>query len=77
MKNQAMYVTVRRAIYGALHGPAHGPMDGDVYLAVDRTVDRAAYLAVVWAVRESIAQHEESPPPGLGIYLGGVAECRN
>ena len=62
MKNQAVAVAVDRVVYWAVY--RNVDVNRDVDVALDVAMNQAWYTAV--------APHKEPPPPGLGLYLGGV-----
>ena len=72
MKNHAVAVAVDRAVYRTVNWAV--AERGAV--ALDVAMNRAVYPAGGWAVNramdEAVEEAAEPPPPGLGIYLGGV-----
>ena len=85
MANQNLNQAVRRIVYLTMHEgvarDAYWAVNLAVHRAVGGAVDQTVYWAVVWAVYQAVGlalhgdaeQPEESPHPGLMLYLEVVA----
>ena len=81
MRNLDARQKVDQALYGAVYWGVdrivptvlHPVLHQAVYAAVGDAVTRALYGPVHVVLCVAIAQRPESPHPGLGVYLAGVA----